>query len=202
MRQKCAAALLAMALVPTLALAKAVPGKDAPAFEAKAASGGTQKLSDYKGKWLVLEWFNMDCPFVQKHYKSGNMEKIRKTYAEKGVMWLTVCSSAEGKQGYVAPSDAAKVAKKHKLAPSAFLLDASGTMGKAYGAKTTPHMFIINPEGKVVYAGAIDDNSSRDPAVIPESKNYVVAALDAALAGKPVKPASTRPYGCSVKYAD
>jgi peroxiredoxin len=201
-QKRVAAALLAIALVPAFALAKAAPGKDAPAFEAKDASGETRKLSDYKGKWLVLEWFNQGCPFVKKHYGSGNMEKIRKTYAEKGVMWLTVCSSAEGKQGYVAPSDAAKVAEEHKLAPSAFLLDASGATGKAYGAKTTPHMFIINPEGKVVYAGAIDDNSSRDPAVIPESKNYVAAALDAALAGKPVKPASTRPYGCSVKYAD
>lgn len=211
-------ALLALMLVPALALAEkpaqaaatpaalaaeegAVPGKPAPAFEAKDAGGKTHRLADYKSKWLVLEWFNKDCPFVVKHYaKSGNMDKIRKAYAAKGVAWLTVCSSAEGKQGYVAPADAAKVAEEHKIAPSAFLLDASGVVGRAYGAKTTPHMFVINPEGVVVYAGAIDDNSSTDPAVIPGSQNYVAAALDAALAGKPIETASTKPYGCSVKY--
>lgn len=188
-------------LVPALASAEAVPGKPAPAFSVADAAGKTHALADYKGKWLVLEWFNKDCPYVRKHYGSNNMQGLQKKYTEQGVSWLTVISSAKGKQGYHEPAEALTVAADHKLASSApLLLDPAGVMGKAYGAKTTPHMYIINPEGVVVYAGAIDDNDSANPAVIPESKNYVAAALDEALAGKPVSKASSRPYGCSVKY--
>ncbi len=195
-----------MALVSTLLLltgtawAEAVPGKPAPAFEVKDASGSVKKLTDYKGKWLVLEWFNKDCPFVKKHYGSNNMQKLQASYTGKGVVWLTVNSSAKGKQGHADDKQALADAKERNAAPSAILLDADGQVGKAYGAKTTPHMFVINPEQQVVYAGAIDSNDSSDPKVIPSSKNYVAEALDAGLAGKPIATASTRPYGCSVKY--
>nr|WP_100169302.1 thioredoxin family protein [Microbulbifer agarilyticus] len=187
--------------LPTLALAAAVPGERAPAFSEVDAAGKTHKLKDYEGQWLVLEWFNKDCPYVKKHYGSGNMQALQKKYADADINWLTVISSAKGKQGYLEPAEALDVAKNHKLEASApFLLDSDGSMGRAYGAKTTPHMFIINPEGEVVYAGAIDDNDSANPAVIPDSANYVAAALDASLAGKAIEVASSRAYGCSVKY--
>ncbi len=183
------------------AWAVAVPGEAAPEFTELDANGKSHTLADYKGEWLVLEWFNKDCPYVRKHYGSGNMQAVQKQYTDKDVRWLTVISSAKGKQGYLEPKQAVEEAKKHNLNASApFLMDADGSMGRAYGAKTTPHMFIINPEGEVVYAGAIDDNDSANPAVIPESENYVVAALDAAMSGKPIQEASSRAYGCSVKY--
>jgi len=181
--------------------AAAVPGEPAPEFNVQDAQGRTHTLSDYRGDWLVLEWFNKDCPYVRKHYGSGNMQDLQAEYTGKGVNWLTVISSARGKQGYLEPDEAMAVADAHDLASSApYLLDSSGDMGRAYGARTTPHMFVINPEGQVVYAGAIDDNDSANPAVIPESRNYVSAALDAAMAGSEVNTASTRAYGCTVKY--
>lgn len=193
--------LCALALLPSsFATAEAIPGKPAPAFEVKDASGKLHSLTDSKGKWLVLEWYNQDCPYVRKHYDSGNMQKLQKTYRDKGVQWLTVISSAKGKQGHLSPEEATKVAAKEKSLAQAMLLDESGDMGRAYGAKTTPHMYVINPEGQVVYAGGIDDNDSSNPKVIPTSKNYVQAALDAAMAGKEVTTKTARPYGCSVKY--
>lgn len=193
--------IAAVVLLPLVVAASPAPGKPAPDFSVPDANGKTHSLADYKGQWLVLEWFNKDCPYVKKHYGSGNMQKLQNTYTAKDVKWLTVISSAKGKQGYLEPAEALQVATDHKLgASAAFLLDPSGTMGKAYDAKTTPHMYIIDPEGVLVYAGAIDDNDSANPAVIPDSKNYVVAALDEALAGKAVSTAATRPYGCTVKY--
>lgn len=186
---------------PGLALAAAVPGEQAPDFTEADAAGKTHTLADYKGEWLVVEWFNKDCPYVRKHYGSGNMQALQKKYTGEDINWLTVISSAEGKQGYLEPAQALEVAESHKLNASApFLLDVDGNMGRAYGAKTTPHMFIINPQGEVVYAGAIDDNDSANPAVIPDSKNYVAAALDTSLGGGAVDVASSRAYGCSVKY--
>lgn len=186
---------------PTLALAAAVPGEKAPDFSEVDAAGKTHTLTDYKGEWLVLEWFNKGCPYVRKHYGSGNMQALQKKYTGEDINWLTVISSAEGKQGYLEPAQALEVAESHELNASApFLLDPDGSMGRAYGAKTTPHMFIINPQGEVVYAGAIDDNDSANPAVIPDSKNYVAAALDASLAGETVDVSSSRAYGCGVKY--
>jgi peroxiredoxin len=193
-------ALLLIACIPATVVADAIPGKPAPPFEVKDASGQLQTLADYQGKWLVLEWFNKDCPYVKKHYGSGNMQTLQKTYTEKGVAWLSVISSAKGKQGYREPADALQDAKTNNSAAQAVLLDAVGTIGKAYGAKTTPHMFVIDPTGTVVYAGGIDDNASANPAVIATSKNYVVAALDAAMAGQKVAIASARPYGCHVQY--
>ena len=187
--------------LPALALAAAVPGEKAPDFSEVDAAGETRSLQDYQGQWLVLEWFNKDCPYVRKHYGSGNMQALQEKYTDKGISWLTVISSAKGKQGYLEPAQAQEVAASHDLNASApFLLDSDGSMGRAYGAKTTPHMFIINPEGVVVYAGAIDDNDSANPAVIQKSSNYVATALDAALAGNAIQVASSRAYGCSVKY--
>lgn len=193
---------LAFVLSGYFAAAEAVPGKPAPAFEAKDATGKVQKLSDYAGKWVVLEWFNKDCPYVQKHYGSGNMQSLQKTYSDKGVVWLSVNSSAKGKEGYTEPSEAVKVAKEEKSNALAVLLDPTGVVGKAYGAKTTPHMFVVDPKGMVVYAGAIDDNDSSDPSVIAKSKNFVAAALDQGMTGKKIEIASKKPYGCGTKYAN
>lgn len=190
-----------LALLPTVfAQADAVPGKPAPNFELKDATGKTRTLADAKGKWLVLEWFNKDCPYVKKHYDSNNMQSLQKTYTDKKVVWYTVVSSAKGKQGNQSPADALKTATEKKSAATAVLLDEEGTMGKAYGAKTTPHMFVIDPAGSVVYAGGIDDNDSSDESVIASSKNYVIAALDSGMNGKKIEVASARPYGCSIKY--
>ena len=195
-------ALLCLALAfPAIALAVATPGESAPEFSEVDAAGNRHALSDYRGQWLVLEWFNKDCPYVRKHYGSGNMQSLQKTYTAKDVQWLTVISSARGKQGYLEPAQALDVGAEHGLNASApFLLDVDGDMGRAYGAKTTPHMYVINPEGTLVYAGAIDDNDSAYPAVIPESTNYVTTALNASLSGETVAVNSSRPYGCSVKY--
>lgn len=191
---------LLMALAPYQAMAQATPGKAAPAFEVKDAQGVTQNLAKHKGKWIVLEWFNKDCPYVKKHYSVQNMQKLQQTYTSKGVVWLSVISSAKGKQGYLTAEESQKVSKENGSKATAVLLDVDGKMGKAYGAKTTPHMFIINPEGLVVYAGAIDDNDSASSDVIAKSKNYVSEALDNGMAGKAIATSSSRPYGCSVKY--
>lgn len=181
--------------------AEAVPGSKAPNFSLTDAAGNLHQLSDYKESYLVLEWFNKDCPYVKKHYGSNNMQNLQAQYLSKGVNWLTIISSAEGKQGYLSQEQALAQAKLHGLASSAaFLLDSKGDVGRAYGAKTTPHMFIIDPKGIVVYAGAIDDNDSANPAHIATSRNYVSAALDALLAGQPVSIKASRPYGCSIKY--
>ena len=193
-------ALMILLATPSLGFAEAVVGQTAPAFQVKDASGKSQSLQDYAGQWVVLEWYNKDCPYVKKHYGSGNMQKLQKGYAAKNVKWLTVISSAPGKQGYLDPAQALENAKQAGSASNAILIDSTGTMGRAYGAKTTPHMYVIDPKGKLVYVGAIDDNNSADPAVIASSKNYVAAALDAAMSGKAVEVTSSQPYGCSVKY--
>lgn len=172
----------------------------APAFSEKDAAGKTHSLQDYKGQWLVLEWYNKGCPYVKKHYGSKNMQNLQATYTGKGVRWLTVISSAEGMQGYLTPAEAIKNAKAVGSKATAILIDSDGSMGKAYGAKTTPHMFVVNPEGVVVYAGAIDNNDSSDPRTIASSENYVKAALDSAMQGQAVAVKSSKPYGCSIKY--
>lgn len=190
-----------LTLLPAaFANAEAVPGKPAPAFEVKDATGKTRTLAENKGKWVVLEWFNKDCPYVKKHYDSNNMQTLQKNFTGKGVVWFTVVSSAKGKQGHQSPADTLKTAADKKASATAILLDESGKIGKAYGAKTTPHMYVIDPNGNVAYAGGIDDNDSADSAIIPKSKNYVTAALDAGMAGKKIEVASARPYGCGVKY--
>jgi len=180
--------------------AAAIVGKQAPPIELRDSNGKIVRLDAFKGKFVVLEWVNFQCPFVGKQYGSGNMQKLQKDYTEKGAVWLSICSSAQGKQGHVTGKEANALVEEKGAAPSRFLLDPKGIVGKAYGAKTTPHMFVIDPKGTVVYNGAIDDTPSTDKADIATAKNYVVAALDAAMAGKKVETAVTQPYGCSVKY--
>ncbi len=188
-------------LAPSLeAHAAAIVGKSAPELELRDADGKTVRLDSFKGKYVVLEWVNRQCPFVNKHYGSGNMQALQKKYTEKGVVWLSICSSAPGKQGYVEGPEAKAWMSEKKAAPTDFLLDPKGKAGKAYGAKTTPHMFVIDPKGKVVYNGAIDDKPSTNRADIETARNYLAAALDASMAGKKVEVAATQPYGCSVKY--
>jgi peroxiredoxin len=174
----------------------------APDFSLTGIDGKTYKLSDFKGKYVVLEWNNLDCPFVRKHYASGNMQSLQKKYTEKGVVWLTVCSSATGKQGYYEPAQLQEKMNENHFAATAYLRDPDGTVGRAYGAKTTPHMFVVNPAGVLIYAGAIDDKPSFDPNDIPKAGNYVAACLDESMAGKAVATSSTASYGCSVKYAN
>jgi peroxiredoxin len=195
-----AVAIVAVLFANPLARAAAVVGEAAPDFTLTDSRGAKQSLSSLKGKWVVLEWVNYECPFVQKHYGSGNMQKLQKEYTAKGVVWLTVNSSNVGKQGYFAPAEIETRSKQWGAAQSAYLVDTDGTVGRAYGAKTTPHMFVIDPVGKVVYAGGIDDKPSTDKADIATARNFVKAALDDAMAGKPVTTTSSTPYGCSVKY--
>ena len=182
--------------------AEVVTGQPAPEFELKDISGASHKLSDFKGKTVVLEWVNHGCPFVVKHYSQGNMQGLQADYTGKGVVWLSICSSAEGKQGYNTAEGWQKLNAEKGGKATAILLDAAGTVGKQYGAKTTPHMFVINAEGTLVYQGAIDDKPSTESDDIPGAKNYVKAALDEVLAGQPVTTGQTKPYGCGVKYAN
>ncbi len=194
--------LIALFAVCAALSAQAAPqvGAPAPDFTLKDAYGKEVKLSDYKGKYVVLEWTNFECPFVKKHYGSGNMQKLQKEATGKGVVWLSICSSAAGKQGNLSPDAAVAAVKANGSAATAYLIDEPGTVGKLYEAKTTPDMFIVNPEGILIYQGAIDDKATPDPATVATAKNYVSTALDEALAGKPVTTATTKPYGCSVKY--
>jgi peroxiredoxin len=175
-------------------------GSAAPDFSATDSKGKTQSLAQYKGKYVVLEWFNPECPFVKKHYAPGNMQKLQEEYTGKGVVWLSVDSSAPGKEGSLTPEQAEKKLSEWKGKQTALLLDSDGKVGKAYAAKNTPHMFVINPEGKIVYEGAIDSKATPNSDDIASSTNYVKIALDESLAGKPVSNANTKPYGCSVKY--
>lgn len=175
-------------------------GKAAPDFTLTSTDGKTHSLKDFRGKTVVLEWLNHDCPYVKKHYSVGNMQKLQKDYTAKGVVWLSINSSAPGKQGNFPADEANKLSKEKGAAPTAVLVDETGATGKAYGAKTTPHMYVVNAEGLLAYNGAIDDKSSSDSEDIKTAKNYVSAALDEVLAGKKVSVASSKPYGCSVKY--
>jgi len=193
-------ALLGVLLVTGLAHAQVTTGEPAKDFALTDTNGKEQSLSSYKGKFVVLEWLNPDCPFVQKHYNSGNMQSLQKEYTEKRVVWLSINSSAPGKQGNYSPEEANNLTKEKGAAPTAVLLDPDGRVGKLYGAQTTPHMFIVNPGGILIYQGAIDDQASVDVNDIPESQNYVSKALDEAMAGQPVSTAATKSYGCSVKY--
>lgn len=170
-------------------------GEPAPAFTAADNTGKAHSLSNYKGKWIVLEWHNQACPYIVKHYGSGNMQKLQKTWTDKGVVWLTIVSSGPGKAGYVTPDQSVAYVKEQSASPTAVLLDASGEVGHLYDAKTTPHMFVIDPKGMVIYNGALDDKPTRDAADIATATNYVSAALTEAMAGKPVSVPTSRPYG-------
>ena|SRR5689334_14654343 len=197
---------LAVALAGAAAALAAPPAArvnaPAPDFSATDSHGNAQKLSTYKGKIVVLEWTNNGCPFVGKHYRSGNMQALQKKYTGQGVAWLTVVSSAPGTQGYVTAEEADRDTQQRGAAPTAVLLDPSGTLGHLYGAQATPHMYVIDATGQLVYMGAIDDIPSADPDDIARAKNYVAAAIDAVKAGQRVSVPATRAYGCSVKYRD
>ena len=187
-------------MVSTAAFAARV-GESAPNFTALDSNGKQHTLSEYHGKFVVLEWHNQGCPYTQKHYTSGNMERLQKEWTQKGVIWLTVISSAPGTQGYVTADAENDYMHRMSAKPTAALLDPSGDLGHLYGAKTTPHMFIINPQGVLIYDGAIDDKPTSDPADIATAHNFVSEALTEAIAGRPVATPTSRPYGCSVKYA-
>lgn len=175
-------------------------GKAAPDFTLLDSYGKKHTLSEYKGKFVVLEWFNPDCPFVKRHYASENMQKLQEEYTKKDVIWLIINSSAPGKQGHCTPELANRLVKEKHASPTAFLLDHEGEVGKKYGAKTTPHMFVINPKGILIYNGAIDDKPSAKKEDTAKAKNYVRMALDESMAGEEVSIPTTQPYGCSVKY--
>jgi peroxiredoxin len=184
--------------VPTFAHAQ--EGKAAPDFTAVDSNGKSHQLSSFKGKTVVLEWTNDGCPYVQKHYGAGNMQALQKAAGDSGVVWLSVISSAPGTQGHVDGAGANKLTDSRKALPTAVLLDPTGKVGKLYDAKTTPHMYVINPEGKLVYAGAIDDKPTANQADLKGARNYVTEALAAVAAGKAPEVTTTRAYGCSVKY--
>ncbi len=172
----------------------------APSFSLTDTNGVSHNLSDYQGSHVILEWINHDCPFVKKHYNSHNMQNLQRYAADNNVVWLSIASSAPGKQGHYAPEEWNQMTAEKNASPSAVLLDPSGDVGRQYGAQTTPHMYLINPEGVLLYKGAIDSTPSADPDDIEESENYVRSALDEALSGEPVSNPSTKAYGCSVKY--
>jgi peroxiredoxin len=195
-RSPLAITLFALA-VPAFAAAPA--GQPAPAFNVTDLDGKVVNLADYQGKTVVLEWHNFGCPFVQKHYRSGNMQGLQKKYAGD-VVWLAVNSTNKSAWDYTEPKKLSGQLKDFGAMPAKYLMDEPGTVGMAYGAKTTPHMYIIDPAGKVVYNGAIDDKRTTDVADVKTAKNYVVAALEELKAGKPVTVATTTPYGCTVKY--
>ncbi len=185
----------------TVAVKKATVGEMAPNFTLTDSNGKIHSLADYKGKFVVLEWVNYGCPFVKKHYSGGNMQQLQTNYTKKEVVWLAICSSGPGKQGYYSGDELTQAIKDNKSKASAYLIDSDGTVGKMFQAKTTPNMYLINPKGKLVYAGAIDDKPSVNSDDIKGSVNFISAALDNVMNGKEVAVKATQPYGCSVKYS-
>jgi peroxiredoxin len=194
------AATLIAACGSTTAAAAPKIGEPAPEFTLQGADGKSYALSSFKGKHVILEWTNHECPFVKKHYDSGNMQSHQKELTAKGAVWLSVVSSAPGKQGHVDAAKATELTQSRKASPTAVLLDPSGDVGRKYDAKTTPHMYIVAPDGKLVYMGGIDSIPSADKGDIAKATPYVKVALNEAMAGKPVSNASTKPYGCAIKY--
>ncbi len=196
------AGLAAVAVIAAPDAAAQVVGKPAPNFKAADANGKPVSLSDFKGKTVVLEWHNPGCPFVQKHYGSGNMQKTQAAAAKDGVVWLTINSGAPGKQGHMSGAEAKALVAKAGARPAAYLLDPRGVVGKAYEAKTTPHMYVVNKAGTLVYVGGIDDKPTKNASDINGARNHVLAALSELKVGKAVSVATSRPYGCAVKYKD
>jgi peroxiredoxin len=190
-----------LALSAGAAFAGAEIGQPAPDFSLPDTNGQTHQLSQYKGKWVVLEWYQPDCPFVRKHYGSGNMQALQKEYTAKGVVWLSIDSSAPGQEGNYPADKLNQIASSQGAARTALLLDPDGKVGHEYGAKTTPDMYIINPQGKLIYEGAIDSKPTTQVADLKVATNYVKVALDNSMSGMSVSQTVTRPYGCSVKYA-
>lgn len=198
---KLLALFLTGALATPMAMAELKIGEAAPSFSVSDVNGKTRTLEEFKGKRVVLEWYNKDCPYVRKHYDSNNMQKLQEELTTKeGYVWLTVVSSVPGKQGHQNATDSKATIAKEKAKSSAWLLDETGAMGKAYHAKTTPHMYVIDEAGVLRYQGAIDSNSSANPNTIAKAENYVRSATQALAKGEPIKNPSTKAYGCSVKY--
>jgi peroxiredoxin len=195
-------ALIAISALALFGAAQAAPtvGQPAPDFVLKDASGKPVKLSDYRGKYVVLEWTNPGCPYVRKHYNSGNMASTQQDATARGAVWLSINSTEQGAYDYMEPAKLVAWQKERKLQPTATLMDEEGVAGKAYGARTTPHMYIVDPQGKLVYAGGIDSIPSSSAEDIKKAVNYVKQGLAEATAGKPITAATTRPYGCSIKY--
>jgi peroxiredoxin len=195
--------LLIAALAASAGVARALPpGSTAPDFKSVDSNGVQRSLGEYRGKYVVLEWANRGCPYEKKHYLSGNMESLQKQWTAKGVVWLSVLSDPPGAQGYVTPAEENDYLKTMKASPTAALLDPTGAVGRLYDARTTPHIFVIDPAGKIVYQGAIDNQPTADPASLKAADNYLNDALNAALAGKPVAIAVTKPYGCAIHYGE
>lgn len=194
------AMMVVSALAACASAQKAEIGSEVPDFKLPSVEGSEYSIGQFRGKFVVLEWTNYDCPFVRKHYEPGHMQSLQKEFTSKGVIWLTICSSASGKQGYFSVDEWQSRIAKWGSTPTAVLLDPEGIVGRAYDARTTPHMFIVNPDGILIYAGAIDDKPTADSRDIPSAKNYVRAALENAMAGQPIEVPTTKPYGCSVKY--
>ena len=190
-----------LAVTAGLSFAGTEIGKPAPNFSLPDTIGKTHTLADLKGKYVVLEWYQPDCPFVRKHYRSGNMQALQKEYTAKGVVWLSIDSSAPGEEGNYPAGKLNEIAAQDSASRTALLVDPTGDVGRLYGAKTTPDMYVIDPKGILVYKGAIDNKRSTDLADVQTATNYVKGALDAALGGKTVPTTATQPYGCSVKYA-
>ena len=195
-------AFTALAVIAAPASAAPVIGQAAPNFRATDVNGKAVSLSSYRGKTVVLEWHNPGCPFVKKHYGSGNMQKAQAAAAKDGVVWLTINSGAPGKQGHLSGAEARSMLAQAGARPSAYLLDPAGAVGRAYDAKTTPHMYVVNKAGTLVYAGGIDDKPTANPADVNGARNHVLAALSELKAGKAVSVTTSRPYGCAVKYKD
>ena len=195
-------AFTALAVIAAPASAAPLIGQAAPNFRATDVNGKAVSLSSYRGKTVVLEWHNPGCPFVKKHYGSGNMQKAQAAAAKDGVVWLTINSGAPGKQGHLSGAEARSMLAQAGARPSAYLLDPAGAVGRAYDAKTTPHMYVVNKAGTLVYAGGIDDKPTANPADINGARNHVLAALSELKAGKAVSVTTSRPYGCAVKYKD
>ena len=193
-------AALAVAAAVLLSAAAPRPGQPAPDFEGRTAGGETVRLSDFAGERVILEWTNADCPFVQKHYGAGNMQALQRRMTADGTVWLSVVSSAPGKQGHVTPAEARALTKDRKAAPTHVILDESGEIGRLYGAMTTPHMYVVDEAGTLRYAGAIDTIRSADPADIARADNYVADAMTALREDRAVVVPQSQPYGCSVKY--
>ena len=177
-------------------------GEKAPDFTATDTNGQTHKLSEYAGKYVVLEWTNRDCPYTRKHYSTGNMQTLQREWTHKGVIWLTVQSSAPGQEGYITAPEENAYLKQASSSPTAVFLDPSGTLGHLYDAKTTPDMYVVNPQGILIYEGAIDNKPGADPEDVKSAENYVSLALTQAMAGKSLSTPTSRPYGCSVKYGN
>ncbi|NOW47999.1 hypothetical protein FHW96_004183 [Novosphingobium sp. SG751A] len=203
MNRKSLSVVLSFTLVagPVAALADVHVGDVAPNFTLTDMHGKEVSLDRFKGKFIVLEWTNPECPFVRKHYGSNHMQGLQRTYTKRGVTWLSINSGAPGREGYRTPEAALATAALQKAAPTDVLLDPKGTVGHMYGATTTPHMFLIGRDGKLLYMGGIDSIPTNRVEDLPMAKNYIAAALDEALAGKPITTKAAMPYGCSVKYA-